>query len=789
MTLKDTTLQMLSRVGLAEPIQLAESKKPPAPPLDEIGTAGLQVFGGVLLSKEDYNPDLTGQAGYRVYDKMRNDGTVGALLRAIQFPLLSVAAQFEPASDEERDVELAEALNDNLEDMTTSWPDTRRAILKHLLYGVMPFEVVLEKQGDQIRLRKLAPRPPATVTEWLTDDHGGPKGIKQYKGGSPPEVTIPIERLLAFVNAREGPDIRGRSILREAYKDWWYKDGYERVAAIAVQRRASGVDVVTVEGTSGDQDEAAERAAQTVRVTDRMFFKEVPGVTYRIQGVEGSVLDPLPWVQHHARQILETGLAQFLQLGDKGTSGAWAVGVDHSSLFLMALKSVAENIDGTFNRYLTPNLAYWNWGIDDRARIPKMRHGKLDTRNVKEYVDAAVALLQTGRMDTLAQDIETAGRELLGLPDAAPKPEKSDAGDPEALLEAAGISGSQAFGGDQISLALDIVGQVQAGQLTREQGASALAAFLNITPGVIDALLPEKMPKPMPEIAPAAPNSGNGNGSIQMASEDAEPARLPSLGMIDEVGVTINFQSMQESLDTAVNAIVKVAQDVQLRQIDDLIRFAAAIIRSGKLERLVGFEIRYVDELADAIEGELRRLYDAGRVEAANELGEAPAPELPEATAEEAEFDSEEGIDWASPGAVAAFLAGSAALIAFELSERLRPSFTREVQSQAKRGAFDGTALNELLSALSDSEIQKRAYGATSEALNAGRRATHVRHEDVIDFYLNSEVMDSGTCGPCRKVDGRRIPADQPEELARYAPYEGCDGRERCRGILIAVRK
>ena len=50
--------------------------------------------------------------------------------------------------------------------------------------------------------------------------------------------------------------------------------------------------------------------------------------------------------------------------------------------------------------------------------------------------------------------------------------------------------------------------------------------------------------------------------------------------------------------------------------------------------------------------------------------------------------------------------------------------------------------------------------------------------------YVNSEAMDQNTCGPCSRVDGKRVETDA---IGGYQPYAGCEGGHRCRGQLVPI--
>jgi len=276
----------LGPIELRSPVQMASRNgvKPAKPSVDEIGATGTQTFGGQLMQM-DYNVTLQGPQGYAEYDKMRlSDGQVKAALTVIKLPLLNADWYVEPASDSPLDKEIAERLERGLkEEMTTPWQAMLRQILLHLDYGSMPFEKVWEVRDGLVMLRKLAPRLPRTITQWLIDEKGGLAGIKQGASFSSgwKEVDIPVEKLLVFVNELEGSNWRGISILRAAWKHWLYKEGYERVQSIAIEKRATGIDhgILLGEGVTEDRRRGQDRVLVELRAQEESFLVTGAGQT------------------------------------------------------------------------------------------------------------------------------------------------------------------------------------------------------------------------------------------------------------------------------------------------------------------------------------------------------------------------------------------------------------------------------------------------------------------------------------------------------------------------------
>lgn len=396
----------------------------------EIGSTGTLVTpssggtGSQILTEDDYNQDLTGTKLYDEIDRMRrSDSQIKAALSVIKLPLMSSDWHIEPFSEEEIDLRIAQWVEDHLIDgLVHSWDFNLRHMLLHLDMGVMPFELVWEVLDDSdfnrplMTLVDLAPRMPRTITEWQLDDAGRLTGVKQSVSGE--DVTIPADKLLVFVNEQEGSNYRGTSLLRAARKDWLLKERAQKANAIGIEKRAAGIDVGTLKDgsshNSASKKAAAEAALMGVRSHERSYILETDDFSYRIQGIEGTILDPLDTIKYHDLMILRGVLAEFLAMGGDG-SGSLAMHRDKSSFFLMALGGIGKGVSGPINRELIPKMVTANF--PEATGMPKLVHGRLDRRDVGALAEALAKLIPVGAIGA-DPGIEDAIRDLLELPKA-----------------------------------------------------------------------------------------------------------------------------------------------------------------------------------------------------------------------------------------------------------------------------------------------------------------------------------------------------------------------------------
>ena len=445
-------------------------------------------FGAGIIDKQDYNPDLRGQRLYDEFDKMRlSDSQVKGMLQAIKLPLLGATWEFEPGEDTPEQVAIADWLTDQIHNMSSSWLTTLRHILLHLDYGVMPFEVVYEITDDavfsrpMVRLRKLAPRMPRTIKEWVVDEHGGLAGIVQQvptlKGQE--DIPIPVEKLIIFIHEQEGSNYKGTSLLRAARKDWYYKDKMQRLGGIIMEKRGAGIDVGKLIRGDDKMREEAERVMMDLRLHERAYLLETENFEYRIETApRGTTLDPLPWVKYYDMAMLRSVLAEFLGIGETRV-GSYAMHADKTALFLMSLRALANDITDTFDRHLIPKWCDMNWP-NLNGVYPKLRHTRLGRRDVGMVVDALSKLLPSGAIvidETLQEEV----RHILDLPQpigsdsSTPPPDPKDEDgrrsierppqEPEASKDRAPLTQDQI---KKVAASIEVVQNKQIAILARE---------------------------------------------------------------------------------------------------------------------------------------------------------------------------------------------------------------------------------------------------------------------------------------------------------------------------------
>lgn len=386
----------------------------------EIGASGITNFQGTI-DTDEYVADLRGSQLYTTIDKMRwSDASVQAALLVCELPIRSAEWDIEPASEDPLDQEIAEFVKDNMfNGLVLPWDDTLRQILLMFPYGVMVFEVVYKITEDgKIGWRKWAPRLPKTIEKWHTDKVGELEKIEQrtYKDDKYALIEIPAEKLMVFSHRREGDNYLGTSILRQAYKHWFFRDKYYKIDAVATERLGVGIPVVTLpENFTDDDYDDAKELGKNLRGHEKAYIVLKEGWKVEMLDLKASTTKTVQdMLEHHTREILKSVLAQFIDLGSKNV-GSYALQKGQSQMFLQALDASAKTIEDVVNDEIK-KLVDYNWNVD---KYPKLTHSDLGVKDVKELAEAVQTLTMAGM---ISGDPETEDylRKVLKLPE---KPE------------------------------------------------------------------------------------------------------------------------------------------------------------------------------------------------------------------------------------------------------------------------------------------------------------------------------------------------------------------------------
>jgi hypothetical protein len=232
--------------------------------------------------------------------------------------------------------------------------------------------------------------------------------------------TVPSSRSLHFrTTARKG-NPEGRSVLRSAYRPWYFKRRIEEIEAIGVERDLAGLPMAQVptQLLRANASPADQALATKLRATVRSVRRgEAEGLLWPLEyDAEGHELykfsllasggtrqfDTNAIIARYDARILLACLTDFLLIGHEGTGGLGQSGLSVSKvdLFAQALEAWVDIVQSEFNDHAMPMLAQMNGYPVELA--PRLNHD-------------AVKEVDLTKLSTFLKDLAAAG--YLMFPD------------------------------------------------------------------------------------------------------------------------------------------------------------------------------------------------------------------------------------------------------------------------------------------------------------------------------------------------------------------------------------
>lgn len=417
----------------------------------EIGTSGLSFNIDGTVTEEFLPPLKFHRDAVKVWKEMHwNDPVVGAILFALDMLIRQADWRVEsnPMAKGSQDKEV-EFVRECMNDMEHTWEDFISEVMSMLPYGWSAFEEVYRKRTPEngsnysdgkIGWRKLAIRAQDTLYRWEIDPKTGEVIALVQK--APPmyqEVRIPIDKLLLFRTTTTKGNPEGRSVLRNAYRPWYFKQKIEEIEAIGIERDLAGLPIAKIPAemllpNASAEEKATVNAIKTI-VQNIKRDKEEGVVWPQAFDEQGHSLFELTLmssggsrsfdtggiIDRYDRRIATTVLADFIFLGQQA-SGSYALSSDKTALFGVAISAWLGMIEGVVNTFGVKRLLEVN-GMDT-SNPPRIVHGDIEKPDLT---------LLSGYLGTLAgigmtlfpdEQLEEHLRDIASLPQPTPETKK-----------------------------------------------------------------------------------------------------------------------------------------------------------------------------------------------------------------------------------------------------------------------------------------------------------------------------------------------------------------------------
>ena len=401
-----------------------------------LGVSGLRRYGPYIY--EEFLPELRWPGAGRVYQEMAdNDAVIGAVLYLAEMLIRGCTWEVRPCGKSDVDREAAKFLRECMDDMDMSWANTICEILSMLTYGFSFHEIVYKvrrgpnetnskyrsKYSDgRIGWRRLPSRAQTSLAEWEFDDEGDVKAFIQRCEPDFKTVRIPMSKGLLFRTRISKDNPEGKSLLRNAYRSWFFKKHFEEIEGIGIERDLAGFPVLTAPDGLDLWNEEDPRMVKMKADAESLV------ASVRRDSEEGMLL-PHGWelklltsgssrqinigdtIERYDNRIAITMLSDIILIGNNRT-GSFALADTKQSLLAAALQAQVSNIADVFNAFAVPRLFAVN-NFPGLVDLPEIVPSGIQTPSVQE-----VALMLRAMGLNISKDKELLSYlwHILGFP-------------------------------------------------------------------------------------------------------------------------------------------------------------------------------------------------------------------------------------------------------------------------------------------------------------------------------------------------------------------------------------
>lgn len=390
-------------------------------PFDEIGDSGLKRYGGTV--NEEFLYELQGINGVKVLREMsENDAICAAMLYALETLCRRATWRVNAASSSQEDQFWADFIEECRRDMSHTWESFVMEAFTMFRFGWAWHEKIFKIRGGDVRdpkyrskyydgrigWRKIPLRGQESLFEWDLDKSGGIQGLYQIAYPKFDKRYIPIDKSLLFRTTTVKNNPEGRSLLRGAYKAWYFKKQIETFEAIGIERDLVGTPYAEIPAeylatnATADQKTVANSFKKLVANlrNDEMASFVMPQA-WNDQGNPlfkvglltspgEKMIDTDPVIKRYDQRIAMTILADLILIGHVQL-GSYALMDKKVSMFSRALDSFLDDMAAVLNMHAVPELVRLNGGRP--KAYPYFTHSAVEEvslRDLSDYVNKLV---------------------------------------------------------------------------------------------------------------------------------------------------------------------------------------------------------------------------------------------------------------------------------------------------------------------------------------------------------------------------------------------------------------
>lgn len=703
----------------------------------------------------DYLSELAFPAYIEEFKRLLNDPAIAKGLRSNTFPIINADWSVEPASDDPRDVMIAEFVGANLYQQEgdyfgrqfwtrTAWPLRLRDILRFLGTGFSIFQKVYRTEGRFVIFDTIKYLQPESIMWWQFDATDQLVSITRNYTGADGQVRaaerIDASELFVYTWDQEGSNILGRPLIRPTWMDFNIKSRAKKLGIIDKQKTAVGVPYFKNAAGDGVEDEKrGDRIAKAMRSGnyERLWARIKEGQDFGWKE-GGQSTKGLPDIVRLSNEEISGVLGdRFLDLGFGSSTGGSRGVAGTGAAFSALMQSAIVKVVIAYELMLSRELVDLNWPAGSVGAYPHPKCTDVDPFEKVRTLPDIMSNMGPGKAITKTFDTENEIRrryELMELDEKqydelnTPTPQPpSDGSVP--VVDAPRIGDGSPAGPAKDSGAGPAQGDPSA---PRASQGRRRRLSLDVQRVLASARID-------PEV-------------IRRELERIEAIYYGSLRHVQ--------RDMRDAIVTQIRGglVPRKASDVKVPFQEEL------------KQRLIAIRQAARDFGRERLEEELKRqLHALSRRPIANPVTRRAAI--------------------ASSNEQAQVLS---ALDVTNLVARLQSQTVAEYHRLVAQNASPSevaAGLESYLASISDREIAAMARTATSLAFNQGRNVAILEHRAQLgENAVRVELEDENTCEPCSELDGKQFTIGSPEYFANQPPAH-CLGKLRCRGFMVVQAK
>lgn len=330
-----------------------------------------------------YNPD---KLNYKDYDEMLRDPQIKAAERLITYSLLSKRFIITPASEDPQDVEIADFVRENLNNMRTPFRQVRKDLYTAIPYGFAVSECNFKFDDNKGKIVFDSIRGIDIETLWDNcfdyDEFGDVKQIVQNTGTE--KIPIPAEKCVIFAFDETFGNKYGRSILHACYDDHFMKHQILIWAAVFLEKHEGPTIVGYESETAGSDPEQMQANIDSIHDGTAGFVGKA-GEKYEIleSGHRGEAF--MDFITYHDTMIFRAFMIGSLLLGQaKAQGGSLSQSQTHSEVLNIFLDGVHEDLSNSIQERIK-TLVDLNYMTD---RYPRFEFELFNKKDLLKLLEA-----------------------------------------------------------------------------------------------------------------------------------------------------------------------------------------------------------------------------------------------------------------------------------------------------------------------------------------------------------------------------------------------------------------